>query len=181
MCVQIFQMSTLEKSIVNSYFSDFEPIDLTVWLWWVKMPSRDLTNVTLVSDDTQRRFNLCESGEWWYQWWLLWPWTRDFGIRRTWLNGMITSPCPEVTLDTFGFLAPIAQMAILGPIMLCFGLKCIICYQYFIVLHCISFIHSYDIFCYLIVLHGIVLYCIVFYGILCFLMVSNSYAKYCML
>ena len=29
--------------------------------------------------------------------------THFFGLRRTRLNGIIISPCPEVTLDTFGF------------------------------------------------------------------------------
>ena len=29
--------------------------------------------------------------------------THFFGLRRIRLNGIITSPCPEVTLDTFGF------------------------------------------------------------------------------
>ena len=31
------------------------------------------------------------------------PYDPFFGLRRTRLNGIITSPCPEVTLDTFGF------------------------------------------------------------------------------
>ena len=31
------------------------------------------------------------------------PYNPFFGLRRTRLNGIITSPCPEVTLDTFGF------------------------------------------------------------------------------
>ena len=30
--------------------------------------------------------------------------THFFGPWQTWLNGIISSPCPEVTLDTFGFL-----------------------------------------------------------------------------
>ena len=29
--------------------------------------------------------------------------TPIFGLRRARLNGIITSPCPEVSLDTFGF------------------------------------------------------------------------------
>ena len=41
-----------------------------------------------------------------------------FGLRRTQLNGIITSPYPEATLDTFGF--PVgahlaARRAVLGP------------------------------------------------------------------
>ena len=53
--------------------------------------------------------------------------------------------------------------------------------SYNIVRYCMHFIVSYDIFSYLMVLHGIELYCIVSYGILCYLMVSNSIALYCML
>ena len=57
--------------------------------------------------------------------------THFFGLRRTRLNGIITSPCPEVTLDTFGF--PVGarlaarqavfwpKMALFEPKMLFFG------------------------------------------------------------
>ena len=31
------------------------------------------------------------------------PYSPFFGLRRTQLDGIITSPCSEVTLDTFGF------------------------------------------------------------------------------
>ena len=42
-----------------------------------------------------------------------------FGIRRTQLNGIISPPCPEATLDTFSFLLGgqlAAQQAFLAPI-----------------------------------------------------------------
>ena len=60
--------------------------------------------------------------------------THFFGLRRIRLNGIITSPCPEVTLDTFGF--PVGarsaaqravfwhrmpKMALFELKMLCFG------------------------------------------------------------
>ena len=35
--------------------------------------------------------------------WILAQITQLFRLRRTQLNGIISSPCPEVTLDTFGF------------------------------------------------------------------------------
>ena len=65
--------------------------------------------------------------------------THFFGLRQTWLNGIITSSCPEVTLDTFSvracstarqvvFWHRLSKWTFLGPIMLCFGLKYIICY-----------------------------------------------------
>ena len=50
--------------------------------------------------------------------------------------------------------------------MLCFGLKCIICYH--IVLYCIALFFyciAWYIFCYLLVLHGIALYDLVSYVI----------------
>ena len=48
--------------------------------------------------------------------------------------------------------------------------------------HMLSYnIVSYAIFCYLMVLHDVVLYCIVSYGVLCYLMVSNSIARYCVI
>ena len=47
-----------------------------MWPWCVRIPSRDLTGVTLVSDDTYRRLDWCDSGEW--RWlletWLIWLW-----------------------------------------------------------------------------------------------------------
>ena len=76
------------------------------------------------------------------------------------------------------------MIADLGPKMLCFGLKCIVCYL--IVLHGIALhiIVSYGIFCYRMVLHGIVLYCIalyciVSYGILCYPAPLHGIAYYC--
>ena len=33
---------------------------LLTWLWWVRIPTRYLTDVTLVSDDTYRRLNWCD-------------------------------------------------------------------------------------------------------------------------
>ena len=60
-----------------------------------------------------------------------------FGLRRTWLNGIITYPYPEVTLDTFGFPVGVhwaarravfwqrlPNMALFEPKMLFFGHNC---------------------------------------------------------
>ena len=53
----------------------------------------DLTDVTLVSDDTQRRLDLCDSGKWGYllETWLVWLWSdavhslTQWWLALTWL------------------------------------------------------------------------------------------------
>ena len=56
---------------------------LETWLmslWWVRVPSRDLTDVTLVSEDADSLMvswlDWCDPGEWWYlkKTWLMWLW-----------------------------------------------------------------------------------------------------------
>ena len=47
-----------------------------IWPWWVMIPKEDLIYVTLVSDDTLRRLDWCDSGEWGclLETWLMWLW-----------------------------------------------------------------------------------------------------------
>ena len=47
-----------------------------MWLWWVRIPSGDLTGVTLVCDHTFWRVDWCDSGVWGYllETWLVWLW-----------------------------------------------------------------------------------------------------------
>ena len=103
-----------------------------------------------------------------------------FGLRRTWLNEIITSTYPEVTLDTFCFSVgahSAARQAVVWPqllkitisgaknayyaiashdiVLYCTELNCII--WYCTVLQVIA-LFSYGIARYCMVLHGIVLY-----------------------
>ena len=98
-----------------------------------------------------------------------------FGLRQTRLNGIITSPYPEVTLDTFGFLIgahSADRQAVVCRKLKILGQKCIL-------LHCISWhrmiLHGIEL--YLMVLHCILWYCIVSYGIA---LVLYGISLYCM-
>ena len=104
-----------------------------------------------------------------------------FGLRRTWLNEIITSTYPEVTLDTFSFpeggrLA--ARQAVVWPQlpkMALFGTKNA---YYSIVSHGIVW-YCMVLLCilwYCIVLHVIALYRMVFYGIVLYLTVLHGIA-----
>ena len=63
-----------------------------------------------------------------------------FGLRRTRLNGIITSPYPEVTLDTFGIALVLHGISLYCMVLHSIAWCCI-------VLYCISLYHikSYDI------------------------------------
>ena len=122
-----------------------------------------------------------------------------FHLRWTLLNGIITSTCPEVTLDAFGFplgAHSTARRAIFWhrlPKMALFWANNALFWSemyhmlsysivgYWTAFYCIKWyiLFPYGIAWCCIVLHCIALYCIVSYGILCYLMVSNSIARFC--
>ena len=96
--------------------------------------------------------------------------TLFFGFRQTWLNGTISFPCPEVTLDTFGFpvgaYSAVRQAVVWPqlPKITIFGPKMHIIPLYRIASYgtAWNWILSYGIALYLIVLHW---YCMVLHGI----------------
>ena len=105
---------------VGFLFSGQNPAQSNFWKWWG--PTRNgvwlffpMKNAAFLA---KILFFLCYAHI-----------THFFGLWQTCLNGIITSPCPEVTLDTFGFIvrARLAARQVvfwrLSPKMALFGAK----------------------------------------------------------
>ena len=114
--------------------------------------------------------------------------TLFFGFRQTWLNGTISFPCPEVTLDTFGFPVgarsatwravfwhQLPKMALFGANNALFWSLMYYMLSYSIVRYCIAFLCT---IWYILLPYGNawcpnVMHCIIWY-----LMVSNSTSRF---